>query len=185
MAAPAKSCCLDPVSTFLLRDCTDVVRPFLVNASLREGNIVTFLLKKVSADLKNYRPMSNLSFVSKLFDRVGGVCPGGKLPHWGGLGRLMARVGWLQQRQKSVGSSLLRSKDRQHGTVCQHRCDHHSQDMTLRAFRHELKSHLFFNTGPSTVDRRRLDCLHGAVYKCHLYAAPCVCVRLNWTELLS
>jgi len=115
----------------------------------------------------------------------GGVCPGGKLPHWGGLGRLMARVGWLQQRQKSVGSSLLRSKDRQHGTVCQHRCDHHSQDMTLRAFRHELKSHLFFNTGPSTVDRRRLDCLHGAVYKCHLYAAPCVCVRLNWTELLS
>jgi len=83
MAAPAKSCCLDPVSTFLLRDCTDVVRPFLVNASLREGNIVTFLLKKVSADLKNYRPMSNLSFVSKLFDRVGGGMSRGETPTLG------------------------------------------------------------------------------------------------------
>lgn len=84
MAAPVKSCSLDPVPTFLLRDCIDVVLPFLtamVNASLRQGYVpqsqkmavVTPLLKKASMDpqeLKNYRPVSNLSFVSKLVERL-------------------------------------------------------------------------------------------------------------------
>ena len=80
LAAPAKSCSLDPIPTFILRDCIDAVLPFLtgmVNASLREGYlpasqkkaVVTPLLKKPSLDaqdIKNYRPVSNLSFVSKL-----------------------------------------------------------------------------------------------------------------------
>ena len=84
LAAPAKSCSLDPIPTYLLRDCIDVLLPFLsamVNASLREGHlpvfhkkaVVTPLSKKTSLDvhdLKNYRPVSNLSFVSKLVERV-------------------------------------------------------------------------------------------------------------------
>ena len=71
-------CSLDPIPTFILRDCIDAVLPFLigmVNASLREGYlpasqkkaVVTPLLKKPSLDaqdIKNYRPVSNLSFVS-------------------------------------------------------------------------------------------------------------------------
>jgi len=84
LAAPLKSCSLDPIPTFVLRDCIDVLLPYLtamVNSSLREGRmpesqkkaIVTPLLKKPSLDpqeLKNYRPVSNLSFVSKLVERV-------------------------------------------------------------------------------------------------------------------
>jgi len=84
MAASAKSCSLDPIPTFLLRDCNESVLPFLtvlVNTSLREGyspasqkkTVVTPLVKKPSLDtqdIKNYRPMSNLTFVSKLVERV-------------------------------------------------------------------------------------------------------------------
>ena len=84
LAAPAKSCSLDPVPTYLLRDCIDVLLPYLtavVNASLREGSlpesqkraVVTPLLKKPSLDaqeMRNYRPVSNLSFVSKLVERI-------------------------------------------------------------------------------------------------------------------
>jgi len=78
-----KSCSLDPIPTFLLRECIDIILPFLtamVNKSLRDGNlpaaqkaaVVTPLLQKTSfdqQDLKNYRPVSNLSFVSKLVER--------------------------------------------------------------------------------------------------------------------
>jgi len=42
MAAPVKSCSLDPIPTFLLRECIDVILPFLtamVNASLQDGNL--------------------------------------------------------------------------------------------------------------------------------------------------
>ena len=84
LAAPPKSCSLDPIPTNLLRDCIDAILPYLtamVNASLCQGclpvsqkkAVVTPLLKKPSLDvhdLKNYRPVSNLSFVSKLVERV-------------------------------------------------------------------------------------------------------------------
>jgi len=86
MAALAKSSSLDPIPTFLLRSalCIDVILPYLtamVNTSLCCGcvpasqkmAVVTPLLKKASLEpheLKNYRPVSNLSFVSKLVDRV-------------------------------------------------------------------------------------------------------------------
>jgi len=84
MAAPDKSSSLDPIPTFLLRGCIDVILPYLtamVNTSLRcsclpasqKVAVVTPLLKKASLEpheLKNYRPVSNLSFVSKLVERV-------------------------------------------------------------------------------------------------------------------
>jgi len=64
------------IPTNLLRDCIDAILPYLtamVNASLCQGclpvsqkkAVVTPLLKKPSLDvhdLKNYRPVSNLSF---------------------------------------------------------------------------------------------------------------------------
>ena len=84
MSAPIKSCTLDPIPTFLLREFIDVLLPFitrLVNASLLQSwppnshkhAIVTPLLKKPgldSADMNNYRPVSNLSFMSKLIERA-------------------------------------------------------------------------------------------------------------------
>ena len=82
--SPPKTCVLDPLPTSVLRDLVDVLLPFIhvmCNASLKEGHlpssqkaaIVTPILKKVNADpdeLKNYRPISNLTFISKVIERI-------------------------------------------------------------------------------------------------------------------
>ena len=76
--SPTKSCLLDPWPTFLVKDCLDILLPSitkLVNCSLSEGAVpdgfksavVTPLIKKSSLskdELKNYRPVSGLSFIS-------------------------------------------------------------------------------------------------------------------------
>ena len=81
--AGIKTGMLDPLPTTLLRDSLDVVIPALVdivNCSLSSGSmdglkdaVVHPLLKKNGLDpddLKNYRPITNLSFLSKLIERV-------------------------------------------------------------------------------------------------------------------
>ena len=78
-----KSCLLDPVRTNILKDCLDELLPILattINLSLESGffpdickdSVLTPLLKKKGLDLvfKNFLPISNLSFVSKLAERV-------------------------------------------------------------------------------------------------------------------
>ena len=84
LSAPCKSSDLDPVSTSLVKDCIDIlVTPItsIVNLSLSEGCLpshfksapVSLLLKKptLSKDnLKNYRPVSNLSFLSEILEKV-------------------------------------------------------------------------------------------------------------------
>jgi len=84
MKSPVKSCSPDPVPTFLVREFIDVLLPYLtamVNASLKQGRlpesqkhaIVTPLLKKPgldTAELVNYRPVSNLTFMSKVVERA-------------------------------------------------------------------------------------------------------------------
>ena len=74
----------DPIPTFLLKKLLPVLAPSLlrlVNLSLSTGvfpdemkvALVTPLLKKSSLDpevLGNFRPVSNLSFLSKLLERV-------------------------------------------------------------------------------------------------------------------
>ena len=68
----------------VLKDCADVIAPFLVelyNKSLQTGSVpalfktayITPLLKKCdldSADVRSYRPISNLSVLSKLLERL-------------------------------------------------------------------------------------------------------------------
>ena len=82
--SPTKSCLLDPLPTFLIIECIDILLPSLtklVNCSLTEGcvpdafksAVVSPLIKKPnlpSNDFKNYRPVSGLSFISKLVERV-------------------------------------------------------------------------------------------------------------------
>ena len=77
--SPTKSCTLDLIPTFLLKESIEALLQFMmvmINASLREGclpvtqkhALVLPLLKKTSLDpneLNNYRPVSNLTFVSK------------------------------------------------------------------------------------------------------------------------
>ena len=81
--APEKSCGLDPLPTGLLKQCLEEMVPYItaiVNKSLSSGcvpaimkqAVVIPLLKKTSLqpDFKNYRPVSNLSFISKILERV-------------------------------------------------------------------------------------------------------------------
>ena len=83
-SAPSNSCELDPVSTSVIKQCIDEITPLvtcLVNASLLQAEvpenmktaIVRPLLKRSYLDqetFKNYRPHSNLSFVSKVLEKV-------------------------------------------------------------------------------------------------------------------
>ena len=84
LSAPWKSSDLDPLPTSLVKDCIDIlVMPIvsIVNLSLSEGcflshfksALVSPLLKKPTAnrdDMNNYRPVSNLSFLSKILEKV-------------------------------------------------------------------------------------------------------------------
>src|SRR6218665_3738445 len=81
---PNKQCESDPIPTSLLKDCASVLLPVItqiINLSLSTGNfplafkhsLVNPLLKKANLDkenLSNYRPISNLSFLSKLTERI-------------------------------------------------------------------------------------------------------------------
>ena len=78
------SCALDPIPTSLLLECLDDILPTLtniMNTSILSGQfptnmktaIVKPLLKKCSLDinkLEDYRPVSNLSFISKIVKKV-------------------------------------------------------------------------------------------------------------------
>jgi hypothetical protein len=84
MQSPTKHCSLDPLPTWLLKLCIDsLLHPITdaINASLSSGAVpaafkvarVTPLIKKPSLDpelLASYRPVSNLSFLSKVLERV-------------------------------------------------------------------------------------------------------------------
>ena len=79
-----KSCQLDPIPTHLLKENLEAVAPIIcdiVNLSLKNGifpiefkkAIVCSLIKKSTLDkniLKNYRPVSNLSFISKITEKI-------------------------------------------------------------------------------------------------------------------
>ena len=84
MKMSSSSCLLDPQPTWLLKKSLMSNLPILtriVNLSLQSGSfpidahqaIVTPIIKKPSLDkeeLRNYRPVSNLSFVAKLSEKV-------------------------------------------------------------------------------------------------------------------
>ena len=79
-----KSCCLDPLPTWLLKENLDILLPLLtqiINCSIETGRfpsclkhaIVRPLLKKPvleKENLLNYRPISNLSFIGKVIEKV-------------------------------------------------------------------------------------------------------------------
>ena len=82
--SPVKSCELDPLPTWLLKECKAELVPLItdiVNMSLRESmfpkSLITALirplLKKTGIDsdiLKKFRPISNLTFISKVIEKV-------------------------------------------------------------------------------------------------------------------
>ena len=82
--SPAKHCSLDPIPTWMLKKIVDVIAPTIArmcnasndHCSLPAGQkcaLTHLLLKKSTldpADLNSYRPISNLSFVSKTVERI-------------------------------------------------------------------------------------------------------------------
>ena len=84
LSSPNKQCGLDPCPTFLVKSCADILAQTfssIINFSLSDGSfpsgfksaVVTPSLKKASLsrnELKNYRPVSGLNFVSKLIEKV-------------------------------------------------------------------------------------------------------------------
>ena len=81
---PNKQCEHDPISTWLLKKIASIVAPFILsifNLSFATGRVpcqfkhayVTPLLKKSDLDqetLSSYRPIANLSVLSKLLERI-------------------------------------------------------------------------------------------------------------------
>ena len=131
MSSPTKSCSLDPVPTFLVHEFIDLLLPFItkmVNASLAEGRmpstqkhaIVTPLLKKPGsdvADMGNYRPVSNLSFMSKLIERAVASQLNNYLTSNGSLPRFQSayRKGHsTETAMLRVWSDILEAADRRH-----------------------------------------------------------------------
>ena len=85
-SSPDKSCKLEPIPTWLLKSCARELAPIIVaivNRSLQTSEVPAKLkyahiyfrprLKKPSLDpelLSNYRPVSNLPFISKRLEKV-------------------------------------------------------------------------------------------------------------------
>ena len=83
-ALPDKQCLSDPMPTHVLKSSVDILAPFLSRLfcwSLEHGVVplkmkaahITTTLKKVDldpTDAKSYRPISNLSVLSKLLERL-------------------------------------------------------------------------------------------------------------------
>ena len=79
---PDKQCTSDPLPTWLLKQSVEVMTPFLCrmfNWSLENGIVpsifksvyITPLLKKAEpAESNSFRPISNLSIISKLLERL-------------------------------------------------------------------------------------------------------------------
>ena len=81
--SPNKSCNLIPCPAFIVKECKDILAPIImqtINLSLPEGTfpgcfkqaLVAPLLKKPTLpknEFKNYWPVSNLNYVSKLLEK--------------------------------------------------------------------------------------------------------------------
>jgi hypothetical protein len=115
-----KSCELDPIPTYILRDCIDEILPLLtkiVNKSLQLGSmpeklknaIIRPLLKKLGLTLieKNYRPVSNLAFLGKLIERASAL----QIVDHMTANNLMDFFQSAYRKYHSTETALLRVKD--------------------------------------------------------------------------
>ena len=84
MSSSSATCKLDSIPTPLLKSClNEILQPItdIVNLSLKDASVpdemkkavVIPLIKKISLDkdnMKNYRPVSNLNFISKIIEKI-------------------------------------------------------------------------------------------------------------------
>ena len=128
-----KSSKLDPIPTDILKDCLDeVIMPItdIINSSLQEGvfpsnwktALVTPLLKKADLELsyKNFRPVSNLSYMSKLVEKAGLAQ---YVEHLCGIGKFSSKNSAYKDKHSTetllvkIHSDILNSIDTQKVTL--------------------------------------------------------------------
>ena len=117
-SSPNKSCTLDPVPTWMIKQYASELVPFITvycNTSLRDGSfpdtqknaIVTPILKKANLDAHvagNYRPISNLSYLSKLLER----CVNKQLNEYLSANNLLPSVQSAYRKFHSTESAVLK-----------------------------------------------------------------------------
>ena len=117
----SKSCALDTLPTWLLKDNLDILLPALtsiINASLSSGifpnslgqAIISPILKKPSMDhnaLSSYRPVSNIRFVAKLIEKAAAT----QLKHHMSLHNLEEPYQSAYKKHNSTETALLKVKD--------------------------------------------------------------------------
>ena len=118
MSSKTKSCQLDPVPTWILKGCINQLLPTIteiINSSLEQGHfpsklkesIVYPLLKKPALDPEdnnNFRPISNLSFLSKTLERIAAVQLDNHLTD----NQLYAKMQSAYRKYHSTESALLK-----------------------------------------------------------------------------
>ncbi len=115
-----KHCEMDPIPTHLLKLCMEDLLPLItkiINLSLKLGNmplnlkeaIIKPLLKKLGLELlnKNYRPVSNLPFISKLIERAAAE----QLIEHLKLNDLYDKLQSAYRKYHSTETALLKAKD--------------------------------------------------------------------------
>ena len=117
-SSPNKNCTLDPVPTWMIKQYASELVPFITvycNTSLRDGSfpdsqknaIVTPILKKANLDAPaaaNYRPISNLSYLSKLLER----CVNKQLNDYLSTNNLLPSVQSAYRKFHSTESAVLK-----------------------------------------------------------------------------
>lgn len=115
---PAKTCSLDPIPTWVLKECCTEIAPVIldiVNSSLNSGvvpcclkkAIVRPLIKKTNLDknnFKNFRPVSNLCTLSKIIEKI--VCS--KLNRYLDVNQFRSKVQSAYRVGHSTESALIR-----------------------------------------------------------------------------
>lgn len=118
-SAPNKQCALDPMPMWLMKSCASLLGPivsYIVNRSFTEGQLPTAqkvalvrpLIKKPNMDqldLKSYRPISNLSFLSKLIER----CVNAQLTDYLNYNKLFATYQSAYRAGHSTETALLKT----------------------------------------------------------------------------
>ena len=120
-ASNKKTCCLDPIPTKLVLDCLDILLPVItkiINYSLEHGvfpsvwkNALVFpLLKKdgLQPIFKNYRPVSNLHFISELTESAVAK----QLQHHINMNNLFSSLQSSYRKFHSTESALLKVNQR-------------------------------------------------------------------------
>jgi hypothetical protein len=132
MLSATKSSILDPIPTQILKGCIDAILPVitrLINLSLDTATFqdcfrvaaVRPLLKKSDLDhntLKNFRPVSNLPFVSKVLEKVVAK----RLQHHRDSNQLNEKMQSAYRRHHSTETALLRIQNDLLGAVDSKKC---------------------------------------------------------------